>query len=48
MAAEAQEQEIMVRPHRPIGRLAERGSGRRTLSMTRSFRERAVTTVEDH
>jgi hypothetical protein len=48
MAAGAQEQEIMVRPDRPIDRLAEHGSGRRTLSMTRSLRERAVTTVVDH
>jgi hypothetical protein len=37
-----------MQPDLPVDRLAARDSGRRTLSMTRSSGERAVTTVEDH
>jgi hypothetical protein len=34
---------VSVQPDRSVDRLAERGSGRRALSMTRSLGERAVT-----
>jgi hypothetical protein len=39
---------MKLRPNLSVDRMAERHSGRWTLSMTRSLKERAVTTVEDH
>jgi hypothetical protein len=40
---EAKRLSVSVQPDRSVDRLAERGSGRRALSMTRSLGERAVT-----